>query len=121
MTTYEQKADVIIKAARSGQLPANVRAIAHEGLTQTRETSLQSIAAVRTLATKVLDTTLANTEAVFEAALAIASAKNLTEAAQLQANFWQAQYAKAAEQGKEFYELSAKLTQETFTTAKRSR
>ena len=90
MSTYEQKADAIIKAARSGQLPANVRAIAHEGLTQSRETSLQSIAAVRTLSTKVLDNTLTNTEAVFEAALAIASAKNLTEAAQLQANFWQA-------------------------------
>ena len=121
MTTYEQKADAIIKAARSGQLPIDVRAIAHDGLTQTRETSLQSITAVRTLAAKVLDNTLANTEAVFEAALAIASAKNLTEAAQLQANFWQAQCAKAAQQGKEFYELSAKLTQETFATAKRSR
>ena len=121
MTTYEQKADAIMKAAKSGQLPVELRAIAHDGLTQTRDTSLQSITAVRTLAAKVLDNTLANTEAVFDAALAIASAKNLSEAARLQANFWQAQCAKAAQQGKEFYELSAKLTQETFTTAKRSR
>jgi hypothetical protein len=40
----------------------------------------------------------------------------LNEAAQLQAKFLQAQFAKAGEQGKEFYELAAKLTQQTFAT-----
>ena len=120
MTTYEQKADAIITAARLGQLPENVRAIAHDGLTQTCEAALQSIAVAKTFAAKVLDNTLANTEAVFDAAQAIAGAKNITEAAQLQTQFWQAQFAKAAEQGKELSELSAKWTQQTFATLKTS-
>ncbi len=42
--------------------------------------------------------------------------KDVTEAAQLQAKFIQAQVAKAGEQSKEFYELASKLTQQTFAS-----
>ena len=82
----------------------------------TREATLKSIALVKTLAAKALDNALANTEAAFDAAQAIARAKDMNEAAQLQAKFVQAQFAKAGEQGKEFYELAAKLSQQTFGT-----
>ena len=68
------------------------------------------------LAAKALDNALANTEAAFDAAQAIARAKDMNEAAQLQAKFLQAQFAKAGEQSKEFYELWAKLAQQTFGT-----
>ena len=60
----------------------------------------------------------ANTEAAFDAAQAMLRAKDVTEAAQLQAKFFQSQFAKAGEQSKEFYELASKLTQQTFVTWK---
>ena len=54
-----------------------------------------------------------NTEATFIAAQAIAQAKSPIEAAQLQAKFVQAQFAKAGEQGKELFEASTRLAQKT--------
>ena len=115
-TQYERQAEAILKASRLGQLPEHVQAVAHDGLANTREATLKSIALVKTLAAKTLDNALANTEAAFDAAQAIARAKNMNEAAQLQTKFLQAQFAKTGEQGKEFYELAAKLTQQTFAT-----
>ena len=115
-TQYERQAGAILNASRLGHVPEHVQAVAHSGLVQTREATLKSIALVKTLAAKALDNTLVNTEAVFDAAQAIARAKDMNEAAQLQAKFLQAQFAKAGEQGKEFYELWAKLTQQTFGT-----
>ena len=115
-TQFERQAGAILNASRLGHVPEHVQAVAHSGLVQTREATLKSIALVKTLAAKALDNTLVNTEAVFDAAQAIARAKDMNEAAQLQAKFLQAQFAKAGEQGKEFYELAAKLTQQTFAT-----
>jgi phasin family protein len=115
-TQYERQAETILKASQLGQLPEHVQAAAHDGLANTREATLKSIGLVKTLAAKALDNALANTEAAFDAAQAIARAKDMNEAAQLQAKFVQAQFAKAGEQGKEFYELAAKLTQQTFAT-----
>ena len=115
-TQYERQAETILKASRLGQLPEHVRTAAHDGLANTREATLKSIGLVKTLAAKALDNALVNTEAAFDAAQAIARAKDLNEAAQLQAKFLQAQFAKAGEQGKEFYELAAKLSQQTFAT-----
>ena len=113
-TQYERQAGAILNASQLGHLPEHVQAVAHNGLVQTREATLKSIALVKTLAAKALDNTLVNIEAVFDAAQAISRAKDMNEAAQLQAKFLQAQFAKAGEQGKEFYELWAKLTQQTF-------
>jgi phasin family protein len=115
-TQFERQAEAILKASRLGQLPEHVQAVAHEGLANTREATLKSIGLVKTLAAKALDNALVNIEAAFDAAQAIARAKDLNDAAQLQAKFLQAQFAKAGEQGKEFYELAAKLTQQTFAT-----
>ena len=115
-TQYERQAEAILKASRLGQLPEHVQAVAHDGLANTREATLKSIALVKMLATKTLDNVLANTQAAFDAAQTIARAKDMNEATQLQAKFLQAQFAKTGEQGKEFYELAAKLTQQTFAT-----
>lgn len=115
-TQYERQAETILKASQLGQLPEHFRTAAHDGLANTREATLKSIGLVKALAAKALDNALANTEVAFDAAQAIARAKDLNEAVQLQAKFWQAQFAKAGEQGKEFYELAAKLTQQTFAT-----
>jgi phasin family protein len=117
-TQYERQAAAILNASQLSHLPEHVQAAAHNGLVQTREATLKSIELVKTLAEKALDNTLANTEAVFDAAQAIARAKDMNEAAQLQAKFLQAQFAKASEQGKEFYELWAKSTQQTFGALK---
>jgi hypothetical protein len=115
-TQYELQAEAILKASRLGQLPEHVQAATHDGLANTREATLKSIGLVKALAAKALDNALANTEAAFDAAQAIARAKDMNEAAQLQVKFLQAQFAKAGEQGKEFYELAAKVTQQTFAT-----
>ncbi len=116
-TQYERQAEAILKASQLGQLPEHVQAFAHDGLANAREATLKSIALVKTLAAKTLDNALANTEAAFDAAQAIARAKDMNEAAQLQTKFLQGQFAKVGEQGKEFYELAAKLTQQTFAFA----
>ena len=111
---YERQAGAILNASRVGHLPEHVHVVARNGLVH--EATVKSIAFVKTLAAKALDNTLANTEAVFDAAQAIARAKDMNEAAQLQAKFFQAQFVRAGEQGKEFYELWAKLTHQTFGT-----
>ena len=65
---------------------------------------------------KAVENFTANTQAAFDAAQAIASASTIPEAAKLQADFFQQQLATAGAQTKEFFELSTKLTQETFQT-----
>ena len=129
---YVQQAEAILKAAQNGHLPEHFQASAHEGLAKTRQTTRNSFAAAkggadiveqalrdtRTLAEKALFNMAANTEAAFDAAQAMLRAKDVTEAVQLQAKFFQSQFAKAGEQSKEFYELASKLTQQTFVTWK---
>jgi len=58
----------------------------------------------------------ANTEAMFDAAEAIARSKSVPEALKLQTSFMQQAFAKQGEQTREFFELSAKLAQQTFAT-----
>ena len=60
--------------------------------------------------------TFATATVAFDAASAIAKSKPVPEAIKLQTNDMQSQMAKASEQTREFFELSAKLTQQTFAT-----
>jgi hypothetical protein len=127
---YIQQAEAILKAAQNGHLPEHVQASAHEGLAKTRQATRNSVATARdgaelvervlsdtkTLAEKALQNFVVNTDAAFDAAQALLRAKNVTEAAQLHAQFFQSQIAKVGEQSKEFYELATKLTQQTFAT-----
>ena len=59
----------------------------------------------------------ANAEAAFTAAQAIATAKSLPEIAKLQSEYVQKFAAKATEQTREFFDLSARATQHLFEKA----
>ena len=85
----------------------------HKAMTEVAGAATQS---AKTLGEKMLSNVSANTEAVFDAAQAIARSRSIPEAMKLQSTFMQAQMAKANEQTREFFELSAKLTQQTFAT-----
>lgn len=65
---------------------------------------------------KVLRNVEANAEAAFEVAHALARAKTLPEFARLQSDFLQQQMSAASAQSKELFELSTKMTQQTFAT-----
>jgi phasin family protein len=66
---------------------------------------------------KIAQNLAANAEAAFTAAQAIATAKSLPEIAKLQSEYVQKVAAKAAEQTKEFFDLSARATQHLFEKA----
>ena len=119
---YAQQTEAILKAAQGG-VPAHLQAAAQEGLAKTRQATRDGAAVVeqvlkdaRTLTETNLQNFVANTEALFDAAQAMVRAKDLPEAAQLQAKFIQTQMAKAGEQSKELYEFASKQIQQTFAS-----
>lgn len=119
------------QVANDVRVPENLQAIAEDGVARSREVydrmsivakdtgkAVEEIAGVaqkgaRTLSEHIFENLLANTEAVFDAAEAVARCKTFPEAAKIQADFMQQQMAKAGEQTKEFYELSTKVAMET--------
>jgi hypothetical protein len=120
--------------AKDVRIPDNVQAFAEESVAKTREAYqkintvakdgvkvieevvLTAQAGAKALGEKVLSNATANTEAVFDAAQAIARARTLPEVARLQADFMQQQIAVANAQTKELFELSAKIAKQTFET-----
>lgn len=129
---FARQAQEMFNAAKDVRIPENVQAIAEESVAKTRdaykkinaaakdgvkvmeEVMLTAHAGARALGEKVLTNTVANTEAAFDAAQAIARARTLPEAARLQADFVQQQMAIASTQTKELFELSAKVARQTF-------
>lgn len=129
---FTRQAQDMLNAAKDARIPENVQAMAEEGVIKTREAyvklnavakdgakvledvMLASHAGAKAIGEKVLNNTMANTEAAFDAALAMARAKTLPEVARLQANFWQQQFAIANSQTKELFELSTKVSKQTF-------
>jgi len=129
---FTRQAQEMFSAAKDARIPENVQAFAEESVAKTRDAYqkfnavakdsakvLEDVmtaaqAGARALGEKVLTNTAANTEAAFDAAQAIARARTLPEAARLQADFVQQQIAVANAQTKEFFELSAKVTRQTF-------
>ena len=117
-------ADGAFAAAR---IPENVQVIAEQSVITTRETYVQITAAAnggaklieemvataqthtKAIGQKVLDTSAKNADALFAAAAAMARAKTIQEAAALQIDYMQKQFAIASEQTKEMFELSAGL------------
>jgi phasin family protein len=77
---------------------------------------LATHAGAKTISEKVLRNTEVNTEALFDAAQAIARAKTLPEVLRLQTSFLQQQFAASTAQSKELFELSTKVAQQTFQT-----
>lgn len=122
-------------AMQGSKFPEEVQAAAIERFWKTRETCEKLAYAARdagkfysgvlaivhngakVLGEKLLDNTEKNSEAMFEAAKAVMRCKDFAEVAKVQANYMQEQVATASAQGKEFYELSTKITKETVEAA----
>jgi phasin len=127
---FTRQAQDMFRAAQDGRIPETFQAMAEDGVAKTREAyqKLQSAsqenakvvedlvltaqASAKAIGEKVLQNTTANTEAVFDAAQAMARARSLPEAARLQADFFQQQMAAATAQTKELMELSTRVTRQ---------
>ncbi len=131
---FQTQAEDFMRNAADIKVPEQMQHFAEESVAKTREAvakmtvsaqeaqkamadaTTAATQSAKTLGDKVLANFTANTEAAFEAASAIAKSKSVPEAIKLQTNFMQSQMAKASDQTREFFELSAKLTQQTFAT-----
>lgn len=131
---FTRQAQEMFAAAKDARIPENVQAFAEDSVAKTRDAynkmnsvakdgvkvledvMLATHAGAKTIGEKMLRNAEANTEAVFDAAHAIAKAKTFPEVARLQQTFFQQQLAAASNQTKELFELSAKVAQQTFET-----
>lgn len=128
---FARQAEEMMKAAKDARIPENMQAMAQESVENSRKVYIQLTNAakdnarvaedvVTTVQTgakvfgeKVIANTVQNTDAVFDAALNIARAKTLPEAARLQAEFAKSQFTAATTQSQELMQLSAKMAQAT--------
>jgi phasin len=131
---FTRQAQDMFAAAKDARIPENLQHFAEESVSKSREIFhkfnaaakdgaktvedlvLASTAGNKAIGEKLFQNTVANTEAAFDAAQAIARAKTLPEAAQLQAKFFQQQLTIAGTQTKELFELSTKVAKQTFET-----
>ncbi len=129
---FTRQAQDMFNAAKEARIPENVAHVAEEAVAKTREAYqklavaakdnakvvedvvLAAQAGAKAFGEKVIHNTTVNTEAAFDAAQAIVRAKTLPEAARLQADFVQQQFAVAGAQTKELFELSTKIAKQTF-------
>jgi phasin len=131
---FTRQAQEMFNAAKDARIPENVQAFAEDSVAKGREAYskmasvakdgvkvvedvvLASHAGAKSIGEKVLENAVSNTEAAFDAAQAIARARTLPEAARLQADFFQQQFAAASAQSRELFELSSKVARQTFET-----
>lgn len=129
---FTRQVQEILSATKDARIPENVKALAEDSVAKTREAYSKMSSAARdgvkifenvlvsaqaganSIGERVLRNTEANTEAAFDAAQAISRAGTLPEIVRLQTNFMQKQFAAASAQTKELFELSMKVTQQTF-------
>ncbi|MDZ4840972.1 MAG: phasin family protein [Hyphomicrobium aestuarii] len=129
---FTRQAQDMFAAAKDARIPENMQHMAEESVTKSREAFqkfsvaakdnvkvaedliLASTAGNKAISEKLLQNTITNTEAAFDAAQAMARAKTLPEAFQIQAKFMQQQMALASAQTKELFELSTKVTKQNF-------
>lgn len=129
---FTRQAQEMFNVAKDARIPENFQAMAEDGVSKGREmyqklnnvaqenvktaeeAVLAAHASTKAIGEKVMHNTAANTEAMFDAAQAIARAKTLPEAARLQADFVQQQTAIASAQTKELFELSTKVAKQAF-------
>lgn len=127
-----RQAQEMLDAAKNARIPENFQAFAEESVSKTREAydkmtatakdnakTVEDLfaaaqASAKTIGEKVLGNAVANTEAAFDAAQAIARAKTLPEAARLQLDFVQKQLAVAGAQTKDILALSAEAAKQTY-------
>jgi len=131
---FARQAQDMFAAAKDAKIPENLQHFAEESVSKTREVFhkmnaaakdnakvveevvLASTAGNKAISEKLFQNTVANTEAAFDAAQAMARAKTLPEAAQIQAKFLQQQMTIAGAQTKELFELSTKVAKQAFET-----
>jgi phasin len=131
---FTRQTQEMFAAAKDARIPEQVQAFAEDSVSKARETygKLNNVAkdnakvieevmvaahaGAKSIGDKVLKHTEANTEAVFEAAKAIARAKTVPELLRLQTSFMQQQFSAAGAQSKEIFELSTKVAQQTLET-----
>lgn len=130
----KRQTEQFVNAAKDARIPENLQAFAEESVNRSRETygrltaaakdqakvaeevMLASQAGARVIGSKILENTVANADAAFDAAASVARSKSVVEAARLQSEFMQKQFAVASAQAKELFELSTRVTQEAITT-----
>ena len=129
---FADQAANMFDGAHLGRIPENLQHAAEEAVTKTREAYdkislaskdnakvvsdavLAAQAGSKTLGELLVHNTSVNTAAAFDAAQAMVRAKSIPEAGRLQADFMQKQFAIAAAQTKELFELCTKIAQQTF-------
>ncbi len=129
---FTRQAEQFFNVAKDARVPENVQAMVADGVAKTREAyekaavvakdqakvaedvMLASQAGAKSLGNKLMENTVTNAEAAFDAAQAIARARSIPEAARLQQEFVQKQMATAGAQTRELFELSARIAQQTF-------
>ena len=125
---FTRQAQEMFTAGKDAKVPENMSAFAEDAVAKSREAFnkittaakdnakvaedvlLTTQAGAKSIGEKIMSNTLANTEAAFEAAQAMARARTFPEIARLQANYFQQQFAK------ELFELSSKVAKQTFDT-----
>ena len=128
---YTRQAQEMFNAAKDARIPQNVQVFAVDSVARTREVVgkmtlaakdnakavegfvMQAQAGAKTIGEKLMNNTVANTEAAFDAAAAIARARSLPEAAKLQADFMQQSMTMMSNQTKELFDLSGKVFRDT--------
>lgn len=131
---FTRQAQEIFTAGKDAKVPENLSAFAEDAVAKSRDAyhkftaaakdnakvaedvMLTTQAGAKSIGEKIVANTLANTEAAFEVAQAIARARTFPEIARLQANFFQQQIALAGTQSKELFELSSKVAKQTLET-----
>lgn len=129
---FTRQAQDMFAAAKEARIPENLQHFAEESVSKTRDAFhkmntaakenakvledvvLASTAGNKAISEKLFQNTVANAESFFDAAQAIAKAKTLPEAAQLQAKYFQQQLTVAGQQTKELFELSTKVAKQAF-------
>ncbi len=130
----KRQAEQFMNAAKDARIPEQFQAMAEEGVNKSREAfdkissaakdqakiaedlMLASQAGARAIGAKIVDNTVSNTVAVFDAAQAIARAKTLPDATRLHAEFIQKQFALAGAQTQELFELSTRVAKQSYET-----
>src|SRR6476646_4557818 len=98
-----RQAHEMLDAANHASLPQDVEELL--GAAQAK---------AKTIGETIVDNAIANTEAAFAAAQAIARAKTLPEAARLQLEFMPTQLAVATNQTKDLFAMQAEAAQQTY-------
>ena len=131
---FKRQAEQFLNAAKDVRIPEPIQAFAEDQVAKSRDAFdkvtaaakdqakaaedmfLATQAGAKTIGAKMIDNTMTNTTAAFDAAEAIVKAKSVPEAARLQLEFAQKQLALAGVQAKELFELSARVAQHAFET-----